>query len=64
MVTDMAVESEFPPSLGKVARRELAVNGITKYDQLVSRTPNGSRASLAALGELHPDLRRGLHHVP
>ena len=40
MVTDMAVESEFPPSLGKVARRELAVNGITKYDQLVSRTPD------------------------
>jgi predicted flap endonuclease-1-like 5' DNA nuclease len=39
MFTDMTVESEFPPSLGKVARRELAVNGITKYDQLVSRTP-------------------------
>lgn len=32
-VTD---ESEFPTSLGKVARRELAANGITKYDQLSS----------------------------
>lgn len=39
MVTGVTVESEFPPSLGKVARRELAVNGITKYDQLVSHTP-------------------------
>jgi len=32
MVTDMTDESEFPSSLGKVVRRELAVNGITKYD--------------------------------
>ena len=39
MVTDMVVESEFPPSLGKVARRELAANGITEYEQLVSHTP-------------------------
>ena len=39
MVSGMTVESEFPSSLGKVARRELAVNGITTYDQLVSRTP-------------------------
>lgn len=31
-------ESEFPPSLGKVARRELAVHGITRFDQLTSRS--------------------------
>lgn len=39
MVTHMTVESELPPSLGKVALRELALNGITGYDQLVSQTP-------------------------
>ena len=27
-------DTEFPASLGKVARRELAVNGITRYAQL------------------------------
>ncbi len=31
-------ESEFPASLGKVARRELAANGITRFDQLSSFT--------------------------
>jgi hypothetical protein len=36
MVADMTDESDFPLSLGTVARRELAVNGITKYDQLLS----------------------------
>ena len=40
MVADMTVESEFPRSLGKVARRELAANGITTFDQLVSLTPD------------------------
>jgi predicted flap endonuclease-1-like 5' DNA nuclease len=35
----MTDESEFPLSLGKVARRELAVNGITTYDQLLFLTP-------------------------
>lgn len=39
MVTDMTDESEFPLSLGKVARRELAANGTTKYDQLPLLTP-------------------------
>lgn len=34
----MEGESEFPLSLGKVARRELAVNGITRFDQLTSFT--------------------------
>jgi predicted flap endonuclease-1-like 5' DNA nuclease len=31
-------ESEFPVSLGKVARRELAAHGITQFDQLTSFT--------------------------
>jgi predicted flap endonuclease-1-like 5' DNA nuclease len=31
-------ESEFPVSLGKVARRELALHGITRFDQLTSFT--------------------------
>jgi predicted flap endonuclease-1-like 5' DNA nuclease len=30
--------TEFPRSLGKVATRELAVNGITRYEQLTERT--------------------------
>lgn len=34
----MGGESEFPVSLGKVARRELAVNGIIRFDQLTSLT--------------------------
>jgi predicted flap endonuclease-1-like 5' DNA nuclease len=31
-------ETEFPPSLGKVAPRELAVNGITRWEHLTQRT--------------------------
>lgn len=31
-------ETEFPHALGKVARRELAVHGITRYAQLSERT--------------------------
>ncbi|WP_137846276.1 hypothetical protein [Microbacterium sp. 2FI] len=34
----MQGESEFPVSLGKVARRELAVHGITRFDQLAAFT--------------------------
>ena len=34
----MEGESEFPVSLGKVARRELAALGITRFDQLTSFT--------------------------
>ncbi len=34
----MEGESKFPVSLGKVARRALAVNGITRFDQLTSFT--------------------------
>ena len=32
----MTGESEFTPRIGKVATRELAVNGITTYEQLTS----------------------------
>ncbi len=31
-------ESEFPASIGNVARRELAVNGITQFEQLADRS--------------------------
>jgi predicted flap endonuclease-1-like 5' DNA nuclease len=31
-------ESELPTTIGKVARRELAANGITRYVQLAERS--------------------------
>ena len=31
-------ETEFPASMGKVARRELAVHGLTRYEQLADRS--------------------------
>jgi predicted flap endonuclease-1-like 5' DNA nuclease len=31
-------ESEFPVALGEVARRELTVHGITRFEQLTSLT--------------------------
>lgn len=34
-----AADTEFPASLGKVARRELALHGITRFDQLPATTP-------------------------
>lgn len=34
----MEDESEFPSALGKVARRELAIHGISRYEQLSSLT--------------------------
>lgn len=54
MVVDVTVESEFPPSLGNVARRELAVNGITSYEQLA----NLSRADLLAIHGVGPKAVR------
>ncbi|GAA3311917.1 MULTISPECIES: hypothetical protein [Nonomuraea] len=36
---DAAQPTEFPPRMGKVAPRELALNGYTRYDQLTSVTP-------------------------
>jgi len=40
-VTDQeaAAGSELTPRLGKVARRELALNGYTRYEQLAAVTP-------------------------
>jgi len=35
---DAAVPTEFPQRLGRTARRELAVNGFTRYDQLTAVT--------------------------
>ncbi|WP_129666041.1 hypothetical protein [Phytoactinopolyspora endophytica] len=36
--TDAPVPTEFPHGIGKTARRELAVNGYTRYDQLTEVT--------------------------
>ncbi|MEL4319271.1 hypothetical protein WJX64_09665 [Leifsonia sp. YIM 134122] len=47
-------ESEFPQSLGKVARRELAANGFTRYEQLSSV----SAAELLALHGVGPKAIR------
>lgn len=39
MTSQDAVETEYPDRIGKVARRELAVHGYTRYDQLTTVTP-------------------------
>lgn len=36
---DSPVPTEYPPAIGRTARRELALNGYTRYDQLTSVTP-------------------------
>lgn len=36
---DVPIPTEFPVTMGKVSRRELALNGYTRYDQLTSVTP-------------------------
>jgi predicted flap endonuclease-1-like 5' DNA nuclease len=36
---DAAEAPEFPATIGKVARRELAVHGYTRYEQLTTVTP-------------------------
>ena len=36
---DEVVATEFPFRIGKVAARELALNGYTRYDQLTLVTP-------------------------
>jgi len=35
---DAAEPTEFPQGIGKVARRELALNGYTRYEQLTTVT--------------------------
>lgn len=47
-------ETEFPASLGKVARRELALNGYTSFAQLTEVTP----AELLAIHGLGPKAVR------
>lgn len=49
-----AVTTEYPPRLGKVARRELAVHGYTRYDQLTTVTP----AQLLAIHGVGPKAIR------
>lgn len=61
----MTIESDFPSSIGAVARRELAVHGITGYDRLVRLTARdllalhgvGPKAARILTAEL---ARRGL----
>lgn len=36
---DAAVPTEFPYEIGRTARRELAVHGFTRFDQLTDVTP-------------------------
>ncbi|MFH5227288.1 hypothetical protein [Antrihabitans spumae] len=39
MPEDSPVPTEYPQRLGKTARRELALSGYTRYDQLTTITP-------------------------
>lgn len=45
---------ELTPHIGKVARRELALNGLTRYDQLAGR----SRRELLAIHGVGPKAVR------
>jgi predicted flap endonuclease-1-like 5' DNA nuclease len=47
-------DSEFPPGLGKVARRELAVHGVTQY----ARLPDYTAEELLALHGIGPKAIR------
>ncbi|EID77685.1 MULTISPECIES: hypothetical protein [Rhodococcus] len=38
--SDTAGHTEFPASMGKVSRRELASHGYTRFDQLTTVTAN------------------------
>lgn len=50
----MSDESELTPRIGKVARRELALNGITTYAELATR----SRRELLAIHGVGPKAVR------
>ena len=50
----MNADSELTPRLGKVARRQLALHGITRYDQLGAR----SHAELLAIHGVGPKAIR------
>ncbi|MFZ2241952.1 MAG: hypothetical protein WAV90_20745 [Gordonia amarae] len=47
-------DTEFPRTMGKVAPRELAVNGITRFDQL----PQWSERELLAIHGVGPKAIR------
>lgn len=49
-----AAETEFPSSMGKVAPRELAAHGITRFDQLTEWT----EADLLAIHGVGPKAIR------
>jgi len=50
----MSAEPELTPRIGKVARRELAVHGVTRYDELAAR----SRAELLTIHGVGPKAIR------
>ena len=50
----MSDGSELTPRIGEVARRELALNGLTRYDQLAGR----SRRELLAIHGVGPKAVR------
>jgi predicted flap endonuclease-1-like 5' DNA nuclease len=55
MATEDAAEpTEFPHGIGKVARRELALNGYTRYEQLT----NVSAAELLRIHGIGPKAIR------
>lgn len=55
MATDDAAEAtEYPPAIGNVARRGLAVNGFTRYEQLTTVT----REELLAIHGVGPKAVR------
>ena len=50
----MSDDSDLTPAIGKVARRELAVHGIRRYDELAAR----SRDELLAVHGVGPKAIR------
>ncbi|WP_214406018.1 hypothetical protein [Pseudonocardia lacus] len=53
---DSPVPTEYPQRLGRTARRELALNGYTRYEQLTTVTP----AQLLAIHGVGPKAIRVL----
>ena len=51
---DSPVPTEFPQSIGRTARRELALSGYTRYDQLTGVPP----ATLLAIHGVGPKAIR------
>ena len=51
-------DTEFPNAIGKVAKRELAANGYTKFPQLTKTTPK-ELLTIHGLARRCPHPRRG-----